>query len=561
MLKYSYDDSGNVVIRSLENVLPPQITGQPVKQVAASGDIVSLSVVVADARAVTFQWKFNGADIPGATGDSLLLTNVNTANEGQYSVVVTNSAGSVTSAPAALMLRRDPTVNTSTPPRLIVYSDEGGSVTVTPLKPAYNLGETVTLTATPFTGNVLTDWVGDLTLVGNPRTLTMNGDKVVRARFASALPRLIAYSGAGGSLTVTPMKLSYGLGETVTLTPLPFPPSVFVGWAGDLNGIDNPATLTMDKNKTVQARFAHAAPLPPGLIALWRGETDASDLIGGHDGTFFAGAAPTGPKITASGKVGDAFDFDGTVHVRVPDSPALKPAQLTVEAWVFPVAPSGGFHAIIARGSSTNEDDTWYLGLSDGMPQFWSHGNRLLQGPSLIPENEWTHLAITFDGSSKRLYVNGAWVGSHDEFSALVYDAVPLPVTIGSDWANNVSSARFNGRIDEVAIYNRALTEYEIIDIYNADLGKDISRPYFTSSAHLLDAASGAIYTQQLTTVLGTSPVSFLLSAGALPPGMTLSSVGVVSGVPGAAGFFDFTVRATDAVGMSTEQLCVLGIL
>ena len=64
-------------------------------------------MVIADARGVAFQWKFNGTDIPGATGDSLLLTNVSAAKEGQYSVLVTNSAGSVTSAPAALMLDND----------------------------------------------------------------------------------------------------------------------------------------------------------------------------------------------------------------------------------------------------------------------------------------------------------------------------------------------------------------------------------------------------------------------------------------------------------------------
>src|SRR5207244_7292053 len=95
--------------------------------------------------------------------------------------------------------------------------------------------------------------------------------------------------------------------------------SVFAGWAKDLNGNANPATLTMDRNKTVRARFASAAPLPPGLIALWRGETDASDLIGGHHGTFFAGATVTPPSVTASGKVGGAFNFDGTVHVGVAD--------------------------------------------------------------------------------------------------------------------------------------------------------------------------------------------------------------------------------------------------
>ena len=84
----------------------PQITGQPVKQVAEPGNCDFFGGRCR-CPCTTFQWQFNGTDIPGATGDSLLLTGVSAANEGQYSVVVTNSAGSVTSTPAALLLDSD----------------------------------------------------------------------------------------------------------------------------------------------------------------------------------------------------------------------------------------------------------------------------------------------------------------------------------------------------------------------------------------------------------------------------------------------------------------------
>jgi hypothetical protein len=404
--------------------------------------------------------------------------------------------------------------------------------------------------------NLFAGWVGDLNTIGNPATLTMNVNKTVRARFASAVLRLIAYSGAGGSVTVTPMKLSYGLGETVTLTAVPFPPSVFVGWSGDLISPDNPATLTMDRNKTVRTKFASAVPLFPGLIALWRGETDASDLIGGHHGKFFVGADETAPSVMASGKVGGAFNFDGTIHVRVPDSPTLKPAQITAEAWVFPTAPSGGPHTIIARGNFGN---TWDLRLTNNSPEFWSHGGQGLSGLSAIPLNEWTHLAISFDGAAKRIYVNGIEVASHGESRALVYDGAPVPVTIGSDYEGSVL---FSGRIDEVALYNRALTADEVLSIYNADfLGKNFSQPYFTSPSVFPDGVLGADYTQLVVTILGTSPISFSLSEGVLPPGMTFSSAGLISGVPSASGTFNFTVRATDAAGAFTEQLCVLRVL
>ena len=527
MLKYTHDASGNITVRAVSPLLAPQIVGQPVKQVAAPGDIVTFSVVIADARAVTFQWKFNGTDIPGGTGDSLLLTNVNTANEGQYSVVVTNSAGSVTSTPAELLLD----------------SDRDG------LPDSWEITHFGNTTSQRSAGDPDGDGISNLDEFLDGTDPTDKG---------SLRPRLTAYSGAGGSVTVTPMKLSYAFGESVTLTPTPFSPGVFVGWNGDLNGTANPATLTMDRNKMVRARFACALPLPPGLIALWHGETDASDLIDGHHGTFFAGTVVIPPRVTASGKVGGSFDFDGSVYVRVPDSPALKPTQLTVEAWVFPTAQDIQPHTIIARGDTGK---TWDLRLVNNMPQFWSNGSQGLEGPFAIPLNEWTHLAISFDGMTKRLYVNGAEVASSGGLGPLVYDAAPVPLTIGSDFASNESGNRFNGRIDEIAFYNRALTADEILSIYNADfLGKNFSQPYFTSPAQLPNGILGANYAQQLVTILGTSPISFSLLEGLLLPGMSLSSTGLVSGVPGASGTFDFTVLATDAAGKSIEQFCVLRV-
>ena len=109
---------------------------------------------------------------------------------------------------------------------------------------------------------------------------------------------------------------------------------------------------------------------------------------------------------------------------------------------------------------------------------------------------------------------------------------------------SNESNARFNGSIDEVALYNRALTPDEVASIYNADfLGKNFLQPYFTSPAQLPDGVLGADYTQQVVTILGTGPVSFSLSEGVLPPGMTLSSAGLISGVPSVSGTFGFTAH------------------
>jgi len=504
--------------------------GQPVPQIAAPGEVLTFSVALADANAVAFQWKFDGNDIPGETGDSLVVTNVNAASEGLYSVVVTNSAGSVTSAPAELLLDTD---------------GDG-------LPDSWEIANFGNTTSQRSEGDPDKDGVANLDEFLDGTNPNSN---------LSFRPRLTTFSDAGGSLTVASMKLSYDLGDIVTLTPSAFPPSEFVGWAGDLIGTSNPATVTMDANKTVRARFSAVVALSAGMVASWRGETDASDSIDGHDGAFFAGSTAVPGRITASGKVGGAFEFDGTVHIRVPDSPTLTPAQMTAEAWVFPTLP-GVTQAIIARGSSTNTDNTWMLALAGNSPSFVSHGGHLLQEGSPIPLNQWTHLAISFDGSVKRLYVNGAQTAWRTEASPLVYDPAPVPMTIGSDWANNQSSLPFVGRIDEVSLYNRALTPGEIFNIYEADLcGKDFAQPYFTSPAQLSDASVGAPYSQLCTTILGIAPILFSQSEGLLPPGITLTSAGFISGIPTTPGIFDFTVLAEDTAGRINEQLCVIRVI
>jgi beta-galactosidase len=112
MLKFNHNARRNVVRKKALSVVTPVITGQPVLQIAEPGQIASFSVVVADTSGVTYQWMFNGTpNIPGnpsATGDSLLVTvpniTTNNPNVGKYSVVVANSAGSVTSTPALLLL-------------------------------------------------------------------------------------------------------------------------------------------------------------------------------------------------------------------------------------------------------------------------------------------------------------------------------------------------------------------------------------------------------------------------------------------------------------------------
>jgi hypothetical protein len=83
-------------------VQAPVITAQPASQAVLGGGSVVLSVAATGVPAPTYQWRLDGADIPGATNSTLALNNVTAADAGTYKVIVRNLAGTVTSLPARL---------------------------------------------------------------------------------------------------------------------------------------------------------------------------------------------------------------------------------------------------------------------------------------------------------------------------------------------------------------------------------------------------------------------------------------------------------------------------
>ncbi len=95
-------DTNNQTIRRLTQAVAPGITTQPQSQTVTAGSSVQFTVAASGQPAPTYQWSFNGTAISGATASSYSLSNVQAANAGNYTVTVTNAAGSVTSATATL---------------------------------------------------------------------------------------------------------------------------------------------------------------------------------------------------------------------------------------------------------------------------------------------------------------------------------------------------------------------------------------------------------------------------------------------------------------------------
>ena len=87
---------------ALKVAAPPAITTQPQSQTVSAGSSVTFKVVATGNPAPTYQWSLNGTPLSGDTKASLTLTNVTAANDGTYTVTITNSQGSVTSSGATL---------------------------------------------------------------------------------------------------------------------------------------------------------------------------------------------------------------------------------------------------------------------------------------------------------------------------------------------------------------------------------------------------------------------------------------------------------------------------
>lgn len=92
---------------------PPSITSQPANTGAVTGQSASFSVGAVGSGSLTYQWLFNGTNLPGATNSTLTLSNVQTNNAGYYAAIAANSYGSTASSNATLAVFVPPTIVTS----------------------------------------------------------------------------------------------------------------------------------------------------------------------------------------------------------------------------------------------------------------------------------------------------------------------------------------------------------------------------------------------------------------------------------------------------------------
>jgi hypothetical protein len=214
-----------------------------------------------------------------------------------------------------------------------------------------------------------------------------------------------------------------------------------------------------------------------GMVGWWPGTGDNNcvarncagynDIIGNNNG------APVGGTQFVKGKVGQAFSFNGVdAGVEVPSSPSLDiTGPLTLAAWIN--SNAGGYGYIVIKDSETGlgrlHNYQLFIDGNNAVEFGLGDGSSYYQLPSItkISPGVWYLVAAVYDGNSQVLYINGI------EDNRQVIGKKSLAISerylrIGIVFEGSYY-AQFNGLIDELNIFKRALSAKEILDIYDAD--------------------------------------------------------------------------------------------
>jgi hypothetical protein len=291
--------------------------------------------------------------------------------------------------------------------------------------------------------------------------------------------------------------------------------------------------------------------LNPALVGLWRFNGDANDSSGyDNHGTVHGAGYSSGSPI-----MGEALSFDGVDdYVNVDDTTGtLDVDRITIEAWIyFDETLTAGHKNLVRKGyygdrcyglsiglRATGEIAGWVnLGSAGGSGALIARG-------SVLSSGSWHHVAMTYDGVKVRVYVDGTEAGTSTTLSGDIFDN-NLSVRIGGQPATDSGGPlAFKGLIDEVRIWNTALTEDQLGDITPPEVNISFPTP---------DGSAGWFITSPVVGNVTATDPSYVTAIDVT--GATLSDViglgtTTASGTltVSAEGINDIIATATDGVG------------
>ena len=301
---------------------------------------------------------------------------------------------------------------------------------------AYALGEVAADPGLVVTPSALSFWA--TRGAGNPvaKTLTVDGTHPFNASESASW---LSLSTSGRTITVKVNTSGLAAGTytaDVRLTSSAADPR------------DVPVTLTVNASAT-------------GLVGAWAFEETNGENALDSSGRRNAGAL-MGATRTSAGIYGRAVDFDGTDDwITVADSSSLDLSSgMTLEAWVKPDRVDTTWRTILIKEQTDQLAYALYGNTDQGVPSgnVFTTADNGVAGPSPLPADAWSHVATTYDGTTLRLFVDGAEVATRAVSGPIKVSGGALRIGGNAVWAE-----WFDGTIDEVRVYNRALSADEIL--------------------------------------------------------------------------------------------------
>lgn len=321
-------------------------------------------------------------------------------------------------------------------------------------------------------------------------------------------------------------------------------------------------------NDTGINTFSVTVTDPVGATAITTVTINVKDLDGTEQRYAFDGNAnaaagigngfTTGGPVYVAGKQGQAIDLDGINDFVTLPSDVASSTDMTVAAWVN---WDGGaiWQRIFDFGSGTAEN--MFLSPSSGGTSRTTFTiknggvEQVMDGPP-IPVGVWAHVAVTLNGNTGKLYINGVVVDTDNNITINPSDFRAATNYIGkSQWPDPL----FNGRIDEFYIYNTALTDAQIVLLMNN------KPPQFTADPMTRPSATaGQIYYHSIIGSATDADAGDTLTYSKVsgPAWLYVAANGALSGTPdtGNTGSNRFVVRVTDSRKSTDDALLTINV-
>ncbi|MDB6067347.1 MAG: hypothetical protein JWR26_3555 [Pedosphaera sp.] len=568
---YAYSALGGTTSSNavLQVGTPPVITQQPTNLTVAQGQSATFTAA-ASGTSLGYYWTINGTKtlVAGATNSTLTLGNVVPSQAANYYFVATNVFGSATSAPAALNILFPITILTNPADQV---APVGGTANFSVIASGNPLNYQWLKGGTP---------IPDANAAGYSRTdLTL----------ADAAGYSVIVSNQFGGLTSSVANLSVGYPPVITLQPRnqtadPGGAAAFnsaasgmgpITWQWQYNGIvltnQNNTNLVLTNlqianigfysfsannafGSTVSSNAAlnlngYPSNLYFGLVAYYPFSGNANDVTFNANNGVVQGAVLTTDRF---GNTNSAYAFSGAQAIVSPDVPLTQTDNWTMSAWLTADSLAQSGIAVCLGAALGQADYGMEFGISDGN---FNNGQKLFgslsgiavdSGFSFTATNQWHHVVLLRDSGITLFYVDGIQTGTPDTAAP----AAPTLFTLGS--ASN--TRYYQGKLDEVRIYNKALSSSDVQHLYNFESGQ----PYIVQQPQSQERIIGS--TANFTIQAVGAPVlnyqwyhSNTPLTGATNPSLALSSVQLADSGP-------YQVIVTNTFGAVTSSVVNLTV-